>query len=541
MSQSRPASFTAPVEPVLNMGNIQGLAVPGLLKPHQTLVGIQIPAGFEPNFKKLLADLAAGVATAAEVLQDRREFRQQRAAAGARFLARSHEHARVFVGIGFAYSGLARLTPAAAYIDSEAFQRGLAARSAMLGDPTEPTADGNPANWVVGGPGSPVDALFVIAGDYRPAVTGKAEEVADHNRRAGMLVSYREDGDVREGAERGHEHFGFEDGVSQPGIRGRASEAAEDFITDRHVDDSEVPESVLFGYPGQHLVWPGELVLGYSRASPDPLMPGPIARMAPDWTTDGAFLVFRRLRQDVGLFWRTMRDKAAELSHLPGFSGLTDVQLAARLVGRWPSGAPFNRTPSADDPGLGHQALANNYFYYASDTPPLAVKDFVDPYPAAKSDPAGVTCPWAAHIRKVNVRDAGSDMGANQSTFNHRLLRTGLPFGKGLADRYAIPADDPEHGNRGLLFLSVQASIEDQFEFLSARWMNDPTRPKTPGGHDMLIGQNAPVPDGIRRCAIFGSGLQQSEVSTDRQWVIPTGGGYFFVPSIAALRDVISQ
>jgi Dyp-type peroxidase family len=256
---------------------------------------------------------------------------------------------------------------------------------------------------------------------------------------------------------------------------------------------------------------------------------------------DGSFLVFRRLRQDVGLFWRTMRDVAAELAVLPGFAGITDVHLASRLVGRWPSGAPFNRTPTKDDAALGGEARANNYFYFESDTPPLAIKDFVDTFPAAKADPAGVTCPWAAHIRKVNVRDAGSDMGANESTFNRRLLRTGAPFGKGLADRYAEISDDPERGNRGLLFLSIQSSIEDQFEFLMARWANDSSRPKTPGGNDMIIGQNSPVPDGIRRCTIFGSGLQQAELSAASQWVIPTGGGYFFVPSIAALREVISQ
>jgi Dyp-type peroxidase family len=523
------------------MGNIQGLAVPGLLKPHQTLIGIQIPPGFEANCKKLLVDLAGEVASADEVLTDRREFRRQRANARARFLARSGEQARTFVGLGFSYAGLVRLTPASAYMGGDAFKLGLVARSVLLGDPTDPAAEGNPANWKVGGLGTPLDVLFVVAGDNRPIVTAKADELADRCRGAGLSVPYSEDGDVREGAERGHEHFGFEDGVSQPAIRGRASAAADDFITDRHVEAREAPEAALFGYPGQYLVWPGELVLGYSRTSPDPLMPGPVASTAPDWTADGSFLVFRRLRQDVGLFWRTMREMASQLSGLPGFAGLSDVALAARLVGRWPSGAPFNRTPDADNPALGAEVLANNYFYYAADTPALAVKGFEDPYPMAKSDPAGVTCPWAAHIRKVNVRDAGSDMGANESTFNRRLLRIGVPFGKGLADRYAEPGDDPEHGNRGLLFLSIQASIEDQFEFLSARWMNDPARPKTPSGHDMLVGQNSPIADGVRRCPVFGSGLQQAQLSTAAQWVIPTGGGYFFVPSIAALRDVISR
>jgi hypothetical protein len=62
-----------------------------------------------------------------------------------------------------------------------------------------------------------------------------------------------------------------------------------------------------------------------------------------------------------------------------------------------------------------------------------------------------------------------------------------------------------------------------------------------PGGHDMVIAQNAAARDGVRRCTIFGSGLQQAEVRAASQWVIPTGGGYFFVPSISALRDVIAR
>jgi deferrochelatase/peroxidase EfeB len=242
------------------------------------------------------------------------------------------------------------------------------------------------------------------------------------------------------------------------------------------------------------------------------------------------------------MFWRTMREQAARLAQLPGFEGMTDDKLASRIVGRWPSGAPVNRVPDADDPALGKSSLANNYIKFDSDASPLSLAGgHVDRFPQSKADPAGTTCPWAAHIRKVNTRDSGSDMGGRDSTYARRILRVGIPFGMPLEDRYATRENDPQDGQRGLLFLSIQASIEDQFEFLTARWMNDPSRPKSPGGHDILLGQNsAPGEERVRQCTLFGTGLQQTKVSTDAQWIVPTGGGYLFVPSLSALRAVLA-
>lgn len=532
MAETRPA----PAEPVLPMDDIQGLAVPGFFKPHQTLLGVVCPDTPEAAavFRKLVGDTAGDIATAARTLEDRRRFRARKAGR-----ARGGSPA-VLTAVGFSYQGLLRLTPGAANVPGAAFRQGLAARSAFLGDPTGPKDEGSPANWKVGGPGAELDALFVVAGDTREAVDKRAGGIRERVRAVGLKLAYAENGDVREDLP-GHEHFGFDDGVSQPGIRGRASDASDDYITDRHVAAGQMPEHALFGYPGQDLVWPGVFVLGHPATSPDPLVAGVPTPAVPDWTRNGSFLVFRRLRQDVGLFWRTMRDEAARLAALPGFEGTTDDALAARLVGRWPSGAPVNRVPAGDDPRLGKDKLANNNFRFDSDGFALPLEGGgTDPFPHSKADPAGVTCPWAAHVRKVNTRDSGSDTGGRDSTYARRLLRVGIAFGKPLKDRYAQKKDDPQKGERGLLFLSVQASIEDQFEFLTTRWMGDPSRPKMPGGHDVFIGQNnAPGEDRVRRCVVFGSGVQQASVATAAQWVVPTGGGYFFLPSLTALRSVL--
>lgn len=355
-----------------------------------------------------------------------------------------------------------------------------------------------------------------------------------------MLVE-RQVGAVRPDLQ-GHEHFGFDDGVSQPGIRGRASADASDFITDRFIDQNSAPfEASLYGYPGQSLVWPGEFVLGYPASGPDPRLPGPVSTVGPSWTRNGSFLVYRKLYQDVALFWNSiasMRTGAGGDAVFPN-----DTALASRLVGRWPSGAPVSRTPNGDDENLGGDAYENNNFKFDSDTPNLSYKDSDGKthgtrFPAlmAKADPVGLTCPLAGHIRKVNTRDSSSDTGAALSTFARRILRVGLPYGPPIKDNYV---DDG--ASRGLLFLSIQASIENQFEFLRTRWMNDPSRPKAPSGNDMIVGQNAPS-NGLRTCVIFPAGsLDTATLSTNHQWVQPRGGGYFFLPSLTALRSVVGQ
>ena len=78
-----------------------------------------------------------------------------------------------------------------------------------------------------------------------------------------------------------------------------------------------------------------------------------------------------------------------------------------------------------------------------------------------------------------------------------------------------------------------QTSLEDQFELLTARWMNQDRRPEVlaHSGHDLLVGQ-APV----RRCAFRGDDGATEPVTASARWVVPTGGGYFFGPSLPTLR-----
>ena len=77
---------------------------------------------------------------------------------------------------------------------------------------------------------------------------------------------------------------------------------------------------------------------------------------------------------------------------------------------------------------FGSNQFANNHFRFDSDTPSLKLIEGQDGFAQAKADPIGLTCPLAAHLRKVNTRDAPSDMGARSSTYDRRILRVGVSF-----------------------------------------------------------------------------------------------------------------
>ena len=147
----------------------------------------------------------------------------------------------------------------------------------------------------------------------------------------------------------------------------------------------------------------------------------------------------------------------------------------------------------------------------------------------------------------MNPRDQDTDQGSAVRTLKRRIIRRGLPFGAPLD----LSKPDPIHGDRGLLFLSYQASISEQFEFLTKSWMNmknSPTNaPSTEGhfsGYDLLVGQNNKEASRVRDAFLqvnIDNQTAEAQVTTMGlsilDWVIPTGGGYFFSPSISSLKS----
>lgn len=491
----------APAEPVLAVGEIQGNVLPGFNTRHQTLLGLRVDRAGDT--RRWLASLLPSISTLADVHGYRLARRQ------ARLQGQAPAATPVWVNVAFDATGLGVLGVDVAKIRDPRFRQGMGEAS-NLGDPRDPSHPGHPSRWVVGGtPATTPGALLIVASDDAGAVRERVAAV-----RQSATVVYEQEGHGLDGEV---EHFGFRDGISSAGARGRLDGAEDSYLTRRTIDPSD-ERSTRFGRPGQPLVWPGQFVFGYPRQrADDPVRPGPVSRGGHAWMDNGSFLVFRRLRQDVAAFRRFVEWESGRLRDA-GRREMTPERLAALLVGRWPAGTALIRNPGGDDPDPMADISAVNDFGYAGDR-------------------FGRACPSFAHIRKVNPRDLPTDKGGPDRTLTFAVLRRGIPWGEPFPSTPAGQALD--RGDRGLLFLCYQTSIKDQFETLNTDWMNRRNGPEGDAGHDLLVGQGD-GPDRERVADLRGaeSGAAPARIATLSEWVTPTGGGYYFAPSVPALRTL---
>src|SRR5262245_56904263 len=129
-------------EPRLELGDIQGHGLAGFRQDHHAFVFLRVEEA--RRTRRWLARFAPGVATAREVLDHNRRFRERRLALG----QDPPDVAATFRNVTFTAEGLRRLAPSARveeFVD-EAFGVGLAERSSLLGDPSDERAPGNPRN-----------------------------------------------------------------------------------------------------------------------------------------------------------------------------------------------------------------------------------------------------------------------------------------------------------------------------------------------------------------------------------------------------------
>lgn len=511
--------------------NIQGNIFPGFNKDHQHFLFFRIRE--RKPAKEWLRWIAPQISTMDEVLAFVRAHRALRL----KLAVREPSLNATWVNIAFSRPGIATLVGAAdadAFGDAS-FREGLAARSTYLGDPTRPKRPGHREGWVVGGPKNEADILVIVAADEPRDLVEMVTSISSRALSSGLQLLFEQRGDTLPGPLRGHEHFGFKDGVSQPGMRGKASTAAGDFLTPRYYEASD-PRARLFAKPGQPLVWPGQFLLGERRQSPQDLFTseGPATNF-PSWAARGSYLVCRRLRQNVRAFWEFAAAGAAQV-------GTSPQHFASMLVGRWPSGAPLSRAPTADDVALAGDDFANNHFLFDDDTHASALRPIPgyggDSFAQASADVLGTRCPHFAHIRRTNTRDSATDLGKPADTLIRMILRRGIPFGPPMVGLKTLPARLPNR-ERGLMFVCYGSTIEDQFEFLTRRWANSPIQPNY-GGHDPVIGQSDRRGNRTRFID-FPTADGPVRVVIKREWVVPTGGGYFFAPPIDAITDVLGH
>jgi len=335
--------------------------------------------------------------------------------------------------------------------------------------------------------------VILISGDSHPTILKKKAEVElifGNSIKEVIAIT----GDVRPGAESGHEHFGFLDGISNPVVNGF--------------------DTVI--NPGPKTVDPGVLLTGHTGD------PG-IGIRAP-WEVDGSFLVFRWLFQLVPEFNDFLQKNpiAKDGNGVTLTAAQGSELLGARMVGRWKSGAPIDLSPFQDDPALGADPTRNNDFFFAGEIT------------------SSLHCPFAAHVRKTNPRD---DLEVPPPPIppiaieSRRIMRRGVQFGPELT------AEENKSGktlhSRGLLFTCYQSSIINGFQFLQHSWANNLQFPPFTGqpapGSDPLIGQD-PV-----RSMIGLSPLNATGSTALPTFIVPKGGEYFFAPGISGLKNTIAK
>jgi deferrochelatase/peroxidase EfeB len=227
---------------------------------------------------------------------------------------------------------------------------------------------------------------------------------------------------------------------------------------------------------------------------------------------NGSFAVFKKIETDVVGFEDFLQSNNDKID---------PELLAAKMCGRWRNGVPLALSPDTDKPagGVSPEQL-NNFGYVNADD---------------SGDPKGIRCPVGAHIRRVNPRDQpiagqGQPGGSNNS---HRLIRRGLPYGP--AYDLSKPYDGIE---RGILFYFINSNIENQYEFVQRRWVNDAEFAGAvrlnPKSKDPLIGTQDPAE------SIFvipqANGGPAVEVKGLSSFTTTKAAAYLFLPSITAIK-----
>jgi Dyp-type peroxidase family len=405
------------------------------------------------------------------------------------------EKPECFVNIGFTAPGLAALgiTEQQLATFDKPFQLGATSTTsaANVGD----IGDSSPENWIGGlSNGAKVHIVLNLWVDDDPQIL---EAVTLRLRTAfapgGLTELSAHDAHALPD---NHVHFGYRDNIAQPTVIGAPPRK-------RKIPDDQPPVAT------------GEFLLGYPNQGN-----GTYSVQPPELSKNSSYAAFRILEQDVAAFDAFLAEYAEK-------AGVDVETLAAKVCGRWRNGNPLELQPDAPGEPLLNSQI-NNFTYVSPD--------------ATKDDTLGLRCPIGSHIRRNNPRNAA--ITGTDST-HHRIVRRAMPYG---------PAYDPAKPDsipRGLIGYFINASISNQFEFITEQWNLDSKFVKAatgPGGkeagnaffnisgEDVFLGVNDPADSSFTLAALGAKGKNNTVITGFSRTITTRGGAYVFLPSISGLR-----
>ncbi|KAL4963397.1 Dyp-type peroxidase [Aspergillus stella-maris] len=509
----------------VDIGNIQGSIWPRLPKYYEAFLFFKIMD--TDVFKTHLRSIAGKITTGAQCREYFLEIDDlPQSTPGKPRTDIPPERRKPFeaVNISFSYKGIEKLVMQRRgdKLDDELHIRGMY-KDMVFEGPDDPNllADeykppkGHPADndqWRV-------DGLLIVTAQTKDKLDEKVEEVKRSfglgTPSSSIEIAYEKHGNLRNADGKakkaqdgtfslhGKEHFGFEDEISQPQIRGLDPEP---------------------GNGHQRNIPPGLIFTG---------LDGDKAKH-PDWATEGSFLVFREIVQKVPEFDKFMRESSKQI---PSFDDGTGEKLAAYLMGRWKNGSPVELDPDGTKP---EYIFADNFDYAKGHTLLKNTK-----------------CPFAAHIRKMRPRadlyvdtkhtEDEEEIAANEQVSNTNLIiRRGITFGPEVDE--VEEAEETKH-KRGIYFLCYQSDIRNGFNMLIARWASNRTFAPNTGveggpGVDPIISQRSHPEHPEGYVSIYDQPTDERPYKLPLSfvsWTDQRGGEYFFTPSISALKTKLSE
>ena len=368
-----------------------------------------------------------------------------------------------------------------------------------------------PETWQWGGPNNQeVHILLMIFGKDQAAGEAFYNQLSGQIEDSGLQEIFKIDGQVLPGNK---EHFGFRDGISQPFIKGSG-------IYGKESDNLNAGE-FLMGYKSEYNVYPDTPFLAKNQGGKSLLYDDAAGSGHKDLGRNGTYLVIRQLQQHVENYWTFLNENT---KNEDGSVNVKESKkLAAKMMGRWPSGAPVVKWPDEDpvekypdqDPGK----FINDNDYLYNDT-----------------DRHGMKCPFGAHTRRLNPRDSFEENTKEESILlanRHRIIRRARLYGEPFIG-------DPEHftpkGEVGMLFACFNADISRQFEFIQYTWANYPKFKQLFNDPDPFIGVKENPEPGLHQVFTVPHQPANKYITDLQRFITVRGGAYFFFPSITVIK-----